>query len=75
MRGYDWKRRKEREVLCYTSDLWRQLEGILQQEANSQGQAGPKGTEMAGDDGSLNEGEQFYSHSSLFSKKSHIIPL
>lgn len=75
MHGYDWKRRKEREVLCYTLDLWRQFEGILQQEANSQGQAGPQGTGVACDDGALNEGEQFHGHSFLFSKKSQIILL
>lgn len=47
MHGCDWKRRPEREVLCHTLDLWRQFEGILQQEANSQGQAGPKGRGVA----------------------------
>lgn len=75
MYGYDWKRRREGEVLCYTLDLWRQLEDILQQEANSQGQAGTKGTGLACDSGPLNEGGQFYSHRFLFSKKSQIIPL
>lgn len=64
MHGYDWKRRPEREVPCYALDLWRQFEGILQQEANSQGQAGPKGRGVAKAPG----WEQFYSHSSLFSK-------
>lgn len=64
MHGYDWKRRPEREVLCFTLDLWRQFEGILQQEANSQGQAGPKGRGVA----KASEWEQFYSYSSSFSK-------
>lgn len=46
MHGYDWKRRPEREVLWHTLDLWRQFEGILQQEANSQGQTGPREEEQ-----------------------------
>lgn len=58
-------------------DLWRQLGGILQQETNSQGQAGPKGTGVACDNGPLNEGNSFIVPVPYLvkKKKSQLIPL